>query len=375
MTDSEIFSEAMAAYGGEIKPEQYRSTEGNNPFEFVAKLAANWTTILRRFIPRLPEIYFGFVMNPTLNAAAFTHRGRNFVGMFAGTVFIFHAVFARMLSDRRILRDIGDALQEADAPQSLQGLQDDADKMMKSGLVPSWPNCPKRALYVERLFEDAVAFLILHELNHIAFGDAAYANRTQNLSCLLELAIAGASGNDIAMSEKLTAQAMEMNADAQACITLVDNARRQNAFENPAISIEASVFRRVFAVCTFFRMFGDTVFSEECLEDDHPHLRLRQSLTLRWQFKLVSEVWPNELREPVLAAMNAAVNEVESIFSVLTGEPMETAGLLEAQGIIGRNYQDMLVRHYTTVAIPSLQPYAHFDLSRLLPGFNRGALA
>jgi hypothetical protein len=373
MTDSEIFDAEMKAYGGEVKPPLYAENSNLTSFGFVKALADNWIVSLRRFIPKLPEIYVGFVNNPCLNAAAFRSGGRHFVAVFGGTLYLFQSVFSCMMSDKRILYRIGDRLLEGEGSESLRGLRLDANEAIRNGFLPTVPKCPARCLYVERLFEDAMTFILLHELAHLAAGDTAYLERKYGSSFLFELPIAGNANANTSVSaqEMLTLQAMEMNADSQASIWLIDNARHQHTLEKPPTTIEESAFRRVFAMCTFFRMFGDTVFTADYLEKTHPHPRFRQVLALTRMWEMIAAIWTSDLIDLARTAINSAAHEVESSFSLLTGEPIAMVGLHQSRSEYGAKYLKMLASHYVKETIPILQPYAHFDLKSLSTGFNR----
>jgi hypothetical protein len=357
MTDSEIFDAATKSYGGEIKGPLHDANSNLTGYGFVKQLADIWIVAMRRLYPKLPEIYVGFVDNPTLNAAAFTVEGRYFVAVFAGTIYLFHSVFRAMLSDRRILLHIGDPHAEDETPQSLRNLHVDYNQAVKNGFNPPMPKCPFRFHYVERLFEAAMSFLLLHELAHIGFGDAGYVNRLNGSSLFLELPVTGDSGLKISDPDMLILQAMEMNADTQASIWLMDDTRHQLAVENTPISIEDTVFRRVFAICTFFRMFGDTFFTIDFLEKDHPHDRFRQVLTTSRMAHLIAEVWPTDLRETATAAMKSSTHEVEKSFATLTGEFVTVAGLVEVISEFGDEYLAMLEKYYVQVVMPLLRPY------------------
>jgi hypothetical protein len=358
MTDSEIFNEAMGPYGGEIAIESYSNSKLNN-FGFVRVLADNWIKSCRKFIPRLPEIYFGFINNSTPNAVAFTSDNRGFIGVFAGTAYIFQTIFSRMLSDRRILPQIGDIWQESDKEQSLIGLTECANETFRTGIKPTQPRCEIRSLYCERLFEDVFTFLIKHEITHIANGHAGYLNREQENVHLFEI-----GDKDDSESDALMKQTFEMDADAQACINFINNARFQHILETPPHTIEQSLFRRAFALFSFFRMFGDSKFLNENLFDDHPHDRMREMLCLV-NILLVIDNWPIEERERSRRAIGNARLEVESAFSFLNGEPfLMIDGLLEANGMTGKEYDNKLRHYFCNVTKPLIQPYAYFDLDR-----------
>jgi hypothetical protein len=344
--------------------------------EFIAdniKDPALWITIraianevikeAKKYFVRLPDIYFGFILNGTLNAVAFPYNKRYFIGVNFGTIYLFNTVFCRMLSDRRVLTSIGDISKESEQHQSLVGLINNSNKAFSDGITPERPNCPIRDAYRSLLLEETIQFLVTHEVAHISNGHVDYVNIKHGLSFLFEL---GAAQDGTTVQDILTRQTLEMDADAQMCSNLIANATSYKTEKTPT-TIEQSVFRRVFSVCSFFRMFGDTRFSNELKR--YPHQRLRQVLALDCIRDVIGH-WPTGQKESCTIAVQTAVDEVESAFSLLMKSEPSIDGLEEASGIVGRAHINKLKEHFKTVTIPAIKPYAYFDYDKLTAGWN-----
>src|SRR2546422_709311 len=60
-------------------------------------------TVRTHGLREMPPIHFDWIENDDVNACAFGHNGKYFIGVNAGTVVYLHSLFSRMLSHPRIL--------------------------------------------------------------------------------------------------------------------------------------------------------------------------------------------------------------------------------------------------------------------------------
>lgn len=352
MTDAELFHNTVLQYGGEFRPEESFPDQG---WHLVRKEANHIIDAARAFFPRLPDIYFGFIPNNDINAVSFEKEGRYFIGVFTGIVVTFRCLFCRMLSDRRLFQRIGNIELESD---SLQPLCRKADEIINSNLYPpSMPKCPYRATYAEWLLGDVFRFLMVHEIAHILDGHVNYSKSNFGMPFLFEFEKKN-TGNDEAM---LTRQTWEIDADSQGAMYLTSNAKR--LFKDcPPHDIFGYVCRVAFAMCSFFRVFGDSKFMGDEMSDAHPPHRIRQVICMERAMQ-VAKTWPDwpYSTEESISVFYHAVPETDNIFAGLADDAFTRIGLAEALSEQGKEYRKRLNNHWNVVR-PLLKPFAFHDL-------------
>jgi len=354
MTDEDVFHEAMLSNGGRAG---HTPGPGSAYWPIFKDIAKKMIDSQRQFMPRMPEVYFDFIINPDVNAIAFKAEDRYFIGVFAGATYLLDVVFSRMLADRRILPGVGDILLESEEQQSLSGLTLNAEEAHVGGIRPVLPRCPMRQWYKDRLFLWAFRFIVAHELAHIYDGHVDYITQLDNVPFLLELGWTGRSETDF-----LTRQSLEVIADSQASGVLMDNARFNCKDNFYTVTLEQVVFSVVFAFCSFFRLFGDATFADRELTKAYPPFRLRQMLCLTMAVEVIKS-WGIESSESCLAALRDAVDDVELAFSMLIGTAPDVDGLRQAVGSAGTEYGEKLTQHRKTVTIPALSKFVFHDFS------------
>jgi hypothetical protein len=281
MFESRIFDEAMEACGGRLD----RVAIGPSVtrlFDLQRARAQSYLSSVHSVLPELPPIHFDFVNSFTLNARACRFRGEYCIGINSGVVVLFGLLFGVFLSNREVLPEVGNPIEETATPPRLPFLSFDAAKMMEVGVVPVLPVNKVRLGYSRLLLEMAFDFLVSHEVCHIVNGHVDYLNKLEGLASLAEF-----EPRHDDLSASIPRQTMEMDADsAGACdgmraallkagnINLVLPPWRQ-FYVDPAIAF----FAWSFAVHSLFRLFGDERFLGTDLSNAmYPPVRLRQFL-------------------------------------------------------------------------------------------------
>src|SRR6185369_16609382 len=162
-SDVELFDKAVSEDGGRFD----LSTRD----ETTARLFNDWAEWIRgcnqlsregRF-PRLPDVHIDWIANRRLNACAFSHEGRLFVGVHEGAPAIIETVANRLLADKRVLPHIGDPAKEIELPSVPDGIALDTRALVEGG-VNQLPRCAKRRHYAGHIRNIAVKALFSHEM-------------------------------------------------------------------------------------------------------------------------------------------------------------------------------------------------------------------
>ena len=369
MDDADIFHKAMAGYGGRLDPMNLHpsTAEGLNQ---AADRARGFLQTAAAALPNLPPIYFGYFNNSEFNAVAFREDGRYFIGVSRGAAAILAVLFDRMLADPRILpiwnRDPPE-VDAADLPL-IPDLGPDFLHAVASVPLFSGPRHPARQAAAGLMKAAAFDFLIAHEFAHIANGHIDYLNSVRGVSAIDEV------GDTPESSETaLIRQTMEMDADGTAVwISLGSDWRkvamaREEYYRYPGIvSLIWS-----YAVSSLCRVFGDNrLTGGDVMQESYPRWRLR-SVMIQQETGRVPR--PDRLQtNPALvgdehhripAAIKAAHEDVERIFSLLTGKPESMEGLDEAWGDVGKSQKRRLQEYWRTELRGELLRFAYHPLN------------
>lgn len=169
----------------------------------------------------MPYVYVGLMDGPRLCArAAFRDATLSgYIAFSTDAILVIHDLFYRSLSHPEVLPEIGDpSLERRDDVFHSQGISDSYDEILAARrpgggrLEQVQPKCPVRRSYALRLATIALDFLVLHELCHVRHGHCQLANDL-GWPFIPELWL-DARQADFKPSDYLTAQAMEMDADA-----------------------------------------------------------------------------------------------------------------------------------------------------------------
>src|SRR5205807_9886806 len=88
-----------------------------DPFDWWRESASDQIETLHHTLPGMSPVYLDLVDNRKVNAWAFRAKDRYFIGVTAGLVQMVTTLFYRMLSDSRILPQVGNPTTEAERPQ------------------------------------------------------------------------------------------------------------------------------------------------------------------------------------------------------------------------------------------------------------------
>lgn len=268
-------------------------------------------------------IYVGVVNSREFNAfAAFDKKSNWFyIGVNASVYYSSLKIFCRMMSDFRVLPNIGEPeLERRDLPVAdLMNLDQVLDG--DSGISPQ---CPQRRIYAYMLYQDFMQFLITHELAHIMRGHVGWLNQNFGASLYSELraltSLAVSSGES---------QAMEVNADISAAqlyyLIALDMHQtstpekygevRHKFFTDPWLDL----MRHTLAVYVLFKLFMPHSFEAADLEaGSHPHSLVRQAFLMGSLNSVLTEQDSSLLRD-MGAIGNTAVRVAENALSLVAG--------------------------------------------------------
>jgi hypothetical protein len=375
MYDADIFHSAMVGHGGRLDTASLRpaTAEGLN---HVAKRARGFLQTAAAALPRMPPIYFDFIDNWKVNALAFRHEGRYFIGVYRGAVATLVVLFDRMLADPEILPFIGNPEEEVANLPLLPDVGPDFVQSVAS--VPTFPRPrdPARRITAHKLAELALDFLTAHEFAHIANGHVDYTEESQGISVIEEV---GGAPAPKTRESALISQTMEMDADGTAVLINLSSEWGKIAGSIPRpgppwtefydypgkVSLQWS-----WAVSSLFRILGDARLTARDALEDYPRPRLRSVIIQQAAGRVPR---PGELHtHPALVGdefyripmtIRAAQRDVKGIFSRLTGRPEATEGLDDAWGDVGRSQMLRLQDYWRTKLKEQLLRFAYRPLN------------
>ena len=263
MTDEEIFNEFTSAADLGLRMDINKASPWlRNRLNAAASYARSLIRNAAAAAPKMPPIHFYWIENDNINACAFLHQGKYFIGVNAGAVLYLHSLFSRMLSNPRVLPKVGDVSKEEEARVPPLAIQLGRGNLHASGFVPIIPKDPDRQFYYEFLYHLSMGFIVSHEITHLIHGHIAY----MEVRC----GHCGISERGWKKGEPepaLTSQTLEMDADMGAAVAqagtvmrpVMDPAQRPSGelgrfYQTPA----EAMFHFAFGICPFFRMFGDS---------------------------------------------------------------------------------------------------------------------
>lgn len=177
MIDAETLDRALARRRVGTRLDRGRGgDEARHKWDAIANAAQALIDDAASLIPGLRPIHFDFIWDGRVNAFAFREGERYFIALTSGAVVALQLVFCRVLADRRALVDVGEPSDERRDLPLLQGLVPDAELMYQAGLSPELPKTRDRQKFAKALFDQALMFLVGHELAHITRGHVDYLN-------------------------------------------------------------------------------------------------------------------------------------------------------------------------------------------------------
>jgi hypothetical protein len=363
MTDAEIFDIETSYTGGrwayEHLPEQIREA-----YVEVAERAVDLIDSARRALPQLPPIHFDFIHDGKVNALAFKAKDRYFIGVTTGTLYMLRMVIGRMLSDPRTFVFVGQPNSEdADLPP-VSNYIPDADAMADQEKAVLTPNDKARASFAWYLADQAIMFLVGHEIAHITRGHVDYLATKGGVGFKAQLEWLRKNGS----AATLERQCLEMDADRRSILSRIDSLRL--AHSNPVRlrppwspdSYEVGPIIRDWSASLnlLFRLFGDVRFSlSELNQLMYPPLPVRRALCDIWALGITQEIWDPTLKEVVAEGLLHGRSYVEYAFADILDEQVSTEGLKTAMGKMGQDHMLKLVDHWNTNLVQSVKPFSY----------------
>ncbi len=352
MTCSEIFDKETTLRGGRFKREN-APEEVRRSYEAIEERAQDLVKAAREVVPNHPEVHVDFVLNGKINAVAFRSHGYYFIGIYTGTLFMLRSVIGRMLSDARLFLYAGDAKSEKDDLGPLPSYVPDAEVMYKK-VALSTPRDRRRRDYVAFLQDQAIMFLVGHELTHILHGHIDYlrAKRGQRFTDELEWLD---YGNE---EERLERHCMEVDADRRSVFSRIDSLRlalnsgsEQTApwrphQEDPGLMI----FDWAISLNILFRLFGDLRFSQiEPARSAYPPLPLRRAICEGSTVEAVERAWDPQLTASAKKALGLARFETEVSFANTLGERFDADLIRQRIPKADREHGDAIFKYLSGI--------------------------
>ncbi len=164
--------------GKRLDFESYPDTPAFGVYLRTKELAEELISSAMSLFPGRLNIHFGLIESPSINAWAFKHNQRYFVALTAGAVTMLTLVLDRMLCNRDCFPNIGDATNERASVPAVPWDVLNPERLFLSGVRPLLPNDRRRQVYSRHLAEQALLFLIGHEIAHIMRGHVDYLDNT-----------------------------------------------------------------------------------------------------------------------------------------------------------------------------------------------------
>lgn len=348
MKDSDLFHTVTASIGGRL-PREIVPDKAKEVYDEIAERANDLIAVTRNQLPNLPPIYFDFIKNSSINAVAFKAGGRYFIGINTGTLYMLRSVIGRILSDARLFRRIGDPDKESNDLEPLSDYSVDADELLKKMPLMT-PRDPIRANYAYFLQDQAIMFLIGHEIAHITRGHVDYlANNRHIVTKEIEKDAIGDH------KEIIERQAIEMDADGRSIYSRIDSLRI--TFEDPATpplpwapnAQGPGQLLQDWAVSLniVFHLFGERSFTlSDLSKTHHPPLLLRQLLCNMKATTDIVRTWDQRLESTTLNSLSAAQQETREAFVTLLGLTLVPAP--ESEQLNLRDYVIQLIDEWNS---------------------------
>ena len=243
-------------------------------------------------------------------------------------------VIGRMLADPRIFTAIGDTQEERSDLQPLRYYSLDADEMLLNNAMPMEPNNKLRAGYAYFLQDQALMFLIGHEIAHISRGHVDY--------------LAGKYGSGFAAAldwfwhqnhhDLIERQCLEMDADGRSIVSRIDSLKLTSQDLSasgipwaPTADVPDQLISDwVVSVNILFRLFGDIRFSHSELNSSgYPPIPIRRALCESVAWGAITQIWNDKLESVARRALQFGRNQVEEAFAHILGEAASPEGLTD----------------------------------------------
>ncbi len=318
MTEQEIFEGVCSANGLGLRLdiENYPDVPAAPAYAHTRKIAQELIESARAMFPLLLPIHFDFVNSGEINAWATRVEDKYFIGLTAGAMSMLHLILDRMLAHPLLFPTIGEPDAEDPNLPSVPWHIPNAERLFNAGVRPILPKSRARCLYANHLADQAILFLVGHEVPHITRGHVDYLQYTTGSAFIAELGWSGTPEG------RLERQALEVDADERSlrarCYSALGTARIAGE-KFPPWSIASRhpgewQFDWGFAVNTLFRLFGDPMFSGV---QPYPPLPLRRRLAMDSAIHLLTQAWGDKQIKLAREVILWAVLRTEAAFEAV----------------------------------------------------------
>jgi hypothetical protein len=340
-------------------------------FSHVLKNSRDLIEKMRRKNPELPDVYIDIIDNTTLNACATKSGQKYFIGIHAGTIFLIHDIFFRMMSSRNIFTDIGDITKEGETKKIFNAQLTDLGQLavVKGQQEILAPVSYVRGLLAQIFIDIAIEFLIAHEYAHIIFGHVDYCHSLLGTFEIEEATQKAASGNSI---DPLISQTLEMDADSFATNRGMEILNL--LFNNPDFVVpDAQQFYKdwpsmikmwVFSIYTFFRIFAHSNNSTFIKTDLHPPPSIRATLIMANIYSIFQIKYDTSILGEISKICIDAAFVVEKAFEEISEQGLDLASFNFSTKDEAFIHGQFLMKNWNTVR-PLLVPFTHSPLAPL----------
>ncbi len=200
MNDEKAFAEALRRHGRLVRPHELHANQSKGlaeQLEFYRLVA--------------PYVYCGFLDNQGFNAVATIHNSREFIGIYLGATILVARYAYCLLSDPKMLPQIGDPSVESIEPRVIEDLRNPLGPV---GTDRYLPRDPIRLRAAQRLAMGAYMILFFHELGHIELCHLAFIRDQLGSTDYQEVTAA-----PLSEQEALLLRALEWDADNAALMS------------------------------------------------------------------------------------------------------------------------------------------------------------
>lgn len=358
-TRCQKFDEVLKPFGGrmpwETTPELVRQS-----YAAIVERAENLISAARSAVDGLPPIHFGIIRNERINAFALKSEGEYFIGVTTGTIYMLRLVIGRMLADPGAFESIGDASVEASDLPPLAEYSPMAEEMSKRFKLES-PRDALRTAYATFLQDQAMMFLIGHEISHISRGHVDFL-KSEFGTDFSELGWFSWFKKDTAPLDR---QALELDADGRTTESRVDSVQTALASGQTIPWAPDSdprsrlIHDTAVAINILFRIFGDSRFSSEGADEaTHPPLAVRLLLKDMAMLTGIHRRWGEEFAKSVRRELGLAHAECEIAFARALGDEPSSEAARRPFTPQVRTFADRLILHWNESVRPRVQPFS-----------------
>jgi hypothetical protein len=324
----------------------------------------NFISFLRIRYPSLPSINFNFIDNRSLNACADIVDDRYYVGVNFGVYLLITDMFSKMLATKSVFPHVGNINIETDEKKTINRFTylDDVKYNQYKSFAPR-PKDELRLFYARALSDNAMRYLIYHEIGHIVRGHCGYYKFARDNE---------SSWNEFEKNqflEPLHFQTMEMDADFFAVnfIYEITNMNINGIFKDKLIPYPLSIFYKdleaffsywVFSIYSFFRLCNFEKFDLEETKDSncsHPPPSVRVGMIIN---NIIFIMIENNLpaTEEMTKKLSKIVLEAEAAFAAVSFED-NNPDIFILNLSLSREYKDKLRRNLINV-LPLIKPFS-----------------